>query len=116
LLSIEHSPPIQQVIESGIVPQFVDFLARKEDPDLLFEAACALMHITGGTSSDTKVVVASGAVPLLIELLSDTREDVKQQALLALANIAVDSTQSRDMLWEMEIMGLWLLSAILHAQ
>jgi hypothetical protein len=34
LLSIERCPPINEVIHSGVVPRFVEFLARDDFPQL----------------------------------------------------------------------------------
>ncbi|KAK4491360.1 hypothetical protein RD792_002097 [Penstemon davidsonii] len=35
LLSIERSPPLQEVIQAGVVPRFVEFLMREDFPQLL---------------------------------------------------------------------------------
>lgn len=34
LTSVERSPPIEEVIEAGVVPRFVEFLQREDYPQL----------------------------------------------------------------------------------
>lgn len=96
LLSIEKDPPIQPVIDSGIVPLLVYLLGVDSDPLLQFEAAWALTNIASGTSDHTQAVVNSGAIPHFVRLLGSPSEDVREQCAWALGNVAGDSLECRD--------------------
>ncbi|KIY97690.1 Importin subunit alpha-1 [Monoraphidium neglectum] len=87
LLSIERNPPIDEVIRQGVIPQFVKFLQRNDMPQLQFEAAWAL----------TNVVIDEGAVTIFVQLLQSPSDDVREQAVWALGNIAGDSPRCRDL-------------------
>jgi len=104
MLSIEINPPIQPIIDAGIVPKLVAFLTCTDSTGLQFEASWALTNIASGTTDHTTVVIQAGAVPIFISLLRSPSDDVREQAIWALGNIAGDSPKCRNMVIESNIL------------
>ncbi|KAK5575385.1 hypothetical protein RB653_010645 [Dictyostelium firmibasis] len=98
LLSIHANPPIDQVIECGVIPKFNQLL-QCNNPKVQFESAWALTNIASGNNKQTQTVIESGSVPIFIHLLcTDTTDEVKEQCAWALGNIAGDTVDSRNYL------------------
>lgn len=84
LLSSDRNPPIDALINSGILPVLVACLEINDNPSLQFEAAWALTNIASGTSQQTQAVVEANAVPLFLNLLKSPQQNVCEQAVWAL--------------------------------
>uniref|UniRef100_A0A914YQJ9 Uncharacterized protein n=1 Tax=Panagrolaimus superbus TaxID=310955 RepID=A0A914YQJ9_9BILA len=95
LLSSDRNPPIDDLIESGILPILVKCL-RSTNATLQFEAALALTNIASGTYEQTQAAVQAGAVPHFVELLRSPSLNVCEEAVWALGNIIGDGPHFRD--------------------
>lgn len=98
LLSSDRNPPIDELIESNMLPTLIQCLSYWDDEHALlqFEAAWALTNIASGSSYQTMAVVQAGAVPLFLQLLRSPHQNVCEQAVWALGNIIGDGPQLRD--------------------
>eukprot|EP00920_Eleutheroschizon_duboscqi_P032895 GHVT01079324.1.p1 GENE.GHVT01079324.1~~GHVT01079324.1.p1 ORF type:complete len:377 (-),score=25.22 GHVT01079324.1:478-1608(-) len=98
MLSVMGAIPIQAVIDTGIVPVLVSHLGvpGPDNAELRLEAAWALTNIASGTPEQTEVVAKAGAIPGMLKMLKDPDEELKEQALWGLGNIAGDRALFRD--------------------
>mmetsp|Transcript_60707 Transcript_60707/g.180001 ORF Transcript_60707/g.180001 Transcript_60707/m.180001 type:complete len:553 (-) Transcript_60707:202-1860(-) len=95
MLTVDESPPVEEVISSGALPHFVRLLSRHDKPRIQFEAAWALTNIA--STDHTQSVVDHGALPYLVSLVGTSPEgDVREQSAWCLGNIAGDSPDLRD--------------------
>ncbi|XP_078050431.1 karyopherin subunit alpha [Augochlora pura] len=108
MLSREKNPPIDSMIERGIVPRCIQFLDCHHNASLQFEATWALTNVASGTSDQTHMVVKHGAIPKLAVLLKSTSPNVAEQAVWALGNIAGDGPLARDLVLGHDVMPLLL--------
>uniref|UniRef100_A0A8C6Y743 Importin subunit alpha n=1 Tax=Naja naja TaxID=35670 RepID=A0A8C6Y743_NAJNA len=87
MLSKQKNPPVNQVIESGIIPKLVEFLYYHDTPNLQFESAWALTNVASGTSEQTKAVIDANGIQGLVDLLSSPHIYICEQSVWALGNI-----------------------------
>ncbi|EFP02909.1 CRE-IMA-2 protein [Caenorhabditis remanei] len=94
-LSKTKNPPIDEVIQSGLLIALVQALTVQSER-VQYEAAWALTNIVSGTTEQTIAAVEAGATAPLIQLAVHSSSQISEQALWAVANIAGDSAQLRD--------------------
>ncbi|KAG9441408.1 hypothetical protein H6P81_017262 [Aristolochia fimbriata] len=96
LLSRRKNPPVEEIVRSGAVERLVEFLSRDDFPRLQLQSAGVLCSITSGTSENAKLVVDHGAVPSFVKLLGSPCDEIREQAIRVLGNIAGHSAGNRD--------------------
>jgi Armadillo/beta-catenin-like repeat len=88
-------PPVQEVIDAGVVPKLLLLLEHSDDR-YKTEAVRCIANIASGDKHHTSQVL-DGA-PLLLSFLSAPSAALQEEALYAVGNIAGDTQECRDML------------------
>ena len=113
LLSQQEQPPVEAVIQAGLVPILVAELGLVSEEKTQLEAAWALTNIA--STEHTRVVVKDGAVPYLVKLMMSKNPDIREQCLWCLGNIAGDGPDMRDLVLKVPQSLNNLLMNIKHA-
>jgi len=94
------SPPVDEVIQAGIVSYLVDCL-KCQDSLVLFEATWSITNLVAGTdTAPTNMIVDKEGIPALVALLQCGNKEVRNQAMWALSNIAANTVAQRDSILE----------------
>ena len=96
LLSRAQDPPVNDILEAGLLPYLVEATKRMDQIKTVFEATWAITNIA--STDYTHTVVDSGACPHLVNLLRSNDANIREQAAWCLGNIAGDRSNYRDML------------------
>ena len=96
LLSVEREYLIDDVIAHDLIPRLLGFLKREEVPELQVEALWALTNVAAGSTDHTRVLIQKGAIPALVGLMSSSNDEVLEQAVWVLGNLAGDGPPARD--------------------
>lgn len=103
ILSVERNPPVDEVLQAGVLPDLIHhLLSNPHAHTKIFESAWALTNIA--STSRTAAVVEGGAVGPLIQLLRHHNADVREQAAWCLGNIAGDNIDYRNYLLQENIL------------
>lgn len=76
---IEEESPIQEIIDSNLVPRLIQFLDLHTMPNLQYEASWCLTNIATGTTEQTQCLTEKGAVPRFVALMKSDHENLQEQ-------------------------------------
>ncbi|CAD7974664.1 unnamed protein product [Amoebophrya sp. A25] len=108
-LSRTDNPPINGVIQCGIVPRMISIMASTTSHSLKFELAWALTNVASGNCDQTRAVVDAGGLQAFLGILnsrSALKAQLCEQCVWALGNIAGDGPELRDVLLRENVMRI----------
>lgn len=92
------SPPIQQVIDAGLIPKLIGYARQTEYPQLQLESVWCLTNVAAGNTKQTATIIDKNGIRIFVDLLMSEHVGIVEQAVWALGNIASDSPAYRDMI------------------
>jgi hypothetical protein len=96
-------PPIQDVIDAGILPTVIDIMNTNDDSTVQTNLAHVLIKLT--TSDKTGVIAkVDGLLPILVTLLDSSNDVIANESIVALGNIALIAPEYRNLVIKMGVM------------
>ena len=94
---LRHKPgcSAEDIVRSGTIPYFVEFLKNDDCCELQYNAACILGFVATGNMANNDAVVTCNAIPHLTRLLASPNGEIQEIALNALGRIARVSAHSK---------------------
>ena len=99
LATKEDNPPIQDMIEHGLVSEFISLL-DSEYPEFQYQALFCLINISYGTTDQSSSILNQGGLPKILTLITSSIEEIQDLAIWLLGNLAGDSIDLRDQIVE----------------
>lgn len=90
-------PPIQEIIDKGLVFAFVELL-NHQFPEFVYEAISCLTLICSGTPDQSNTVISKGGAKIFIHLCDSVFFEIQEQAILGIGNLASENVTLRDKL------------------
>lgn len=94
----KQEPPTNEVLAAGILQGLFGCLGQTAHHALAYEASWCLVNIVAGTTEQTTTAIKAGAVPVLVNGMRYPDAKVSEMCAQALANIAVEGAEFRNML------------------
>ncbi|KAJ3445726.1 importin subunit alpha [Anaeramoeba flamelloides] len=79
MISVEDNPPIDEIIETGILEIVVEFLDNWDNEYIQFEAEWIITNTCSGTHEQAQYCVDLDIIPKFVSLLSSKNEEVLEQ-------------------------------------
>ncbi|KAF0686621.1 Aste57867_21593 [Aphanomyces stellatus] len=86
-----------QMLDKNWTPRLIKWLRLRERPTLQVEALWALTNIAAGATDNTSVLLQNGVIPTLVSLLDSSNDEVLEQSVWVLGNLAGEGSQTRDL-------------------
>jgi len=94
-----NDPPIQTVIDFGVVPKLIEILTTTENDAIHLNLEHVVVGLLAGTKEQVDMLVTNtGFLTLLVSLVESLHEGLPEKAILALGKVVDASSRIRDML------------------